>query len=87
MNATQIQRKLRTVEGLHAIELIPVSNVATPFFHVRGYVDFQGERYVFQTEIKITEFNSEMEVARLGASLLAAVARANGKLQEQKQQS
>jgi hypothetical protein len=79
MNAATIQKKLRTIEGLHAIEVNPVSAVATPFFVIKGYVQFHGERFVFQTEIKITEFNTNEDVARLGASLLAAVAKADDK--------
>lgn len=79
LTAQTIQKKLRTIEGLHALELIPVSALATPFFYLRGYVQFHGERFVFQTEIKITEFQSDHDVARLGAALLASVAKANDK--------
>lgn len=77
MNAQQIESKLRTVEGLHDIKLEPVSEVATPYFYLVGNVLLHGEPYFFKTEIKVTEFHTNDDVAQLGASLLAAVLRAN----------
>lgn len=80
MKAKDIERKLGTIEGLRNIRVMPISAVATPFFVVRGDVFLLGEPYALSTEIKITEFNSDNDVARLGASLLAAVAGASRKV-------
>lgn len=79
MHARHIQRKLNSVDGLRELRLEPISEVATPFYKIVGPVYLHGTPYHLETEIKVTEFNSNDEVARLGASLIAAIERATQK--------
>lgn len=79
MNQFTLARKLRTIEGLHDVRLEPVGGVVSPYFNLVGRVFLHGEPFEFRTEIRVDEFHADEDVARLGASLLAAVAKANDK--------
>lgn len=79
MNQFTLARKLRSIEGLQEVRLEPVGGLVSPYFYIYGHVFLHGERYEFRTQIRVDEFHTADDVARLGASLLAAVAVANRK--------
>lgn len=83
MNAQQIENKLRSIEGLRDLKLEPLSVVATPIYKVSGNVFLRGEPYRFETEITITDFRTNDDVARLGAGILGAFEGANRKISKQ----
>jgi hypothetical protein len=84
VNARTIERKLRTIEGLQEVEVVPAHAVMTPYFDIKGKVHLYGEVYVFATQIDMRQFLSSMDVAKLGASILAAFQGAEKKLGEQR---
>lgn len=83
MNARTIERKLRTIEALREVEVAPAHAVMTPYFDIKGKVHLYGEVYVFATQIDARQFITNEDVAKLGASILAAFQGAERKLAKQ----
>lgn len=81
MNAQQIEQKLNSIDGLNFVVVEALHAVATPYFSVKGAVFMHGQMYNFETEIDVQQFQSNEQIARLGASLLASVEGAKRKLQ------